>query len=71
MTNRNVDQPTDYGRSHPLFWPGACTHCRGDLQLCEDNLGEYRKCINCSRTAPESLGTQAVAMFRSAAPAAA
>ena len=56
MTNRNAALPTDYGFSHPLFWPGACAHCRGGLQLCEDGLGKYRKCVNCSRTAPEGLG---------------
>lgn len=59
--NIHVAKPTDHGHSHPVFWPGACPHCRGDLQLCEDQFGAFRKCITCSRTAPEGLGNEAVA----------
>lgn len=56
MTELINDHPADHGFNHPAFWPGACTSCRGDLQLCEDDLGPFRKCVNCSRTAPEGLG---------------
>ena len=53
----------DYGTSHRMFWPGACGHCKGDLQLCEDEVGAYRKCVACSRTSPEGLGLAAVMPF--------
>ena len=53
----------DYGTNHRLFWPGACGHCKGDLQLCEDEVGTYRKCVACSRTSPEGLGLAAVNPF--------
>ena len=59
--NIHVPKQTDHGHSHPVFWPGACLSCRGDLQLCEDQFGPHRKCITCGRTAPEGLGPEAVA----------
>ena len=59
--NIHVPQQTDHGHSHPVFWPGACVHCHGDLQLCEDQFGAFRKCITCSRTSPEGTGPGAVA----------
>ena len=59
--NIHVAKPADHGHSHPVFWPGACVTCHGDLQLCEDQLGPYRKCITCGRTASEDTGPQATA----------
>ena len=39
--NIHIAKHTDHGRSHPVFWPGACPHCQGDLQLCEDQVGPF------------------------------
>ena len=58
--NIHIAKHTGHGHSHPVFWPGACPHCQGDLQLCEDQLGPFRKCITCGRTAPEDMGPGAV-----------
>lgn len=66
MLNLKAEHPTDYGTDHPLFWPAACQHCGGDLQLCEDRLGHFRRCVSCSRTASEGLGPNACALPQAA-----
>lgn len=67
MLNLSVNKTRDHGTNHPVFWPGACQHCQGDLQLCEDDLGGFRKCLNCSRTSPEGLGPNALNLLTSMA----
>ena len=57
-----IPRPVDHGTNHPVVWPAACVHCGGDLQLCEDKFGPFRKCIACSRTSPEGLGHEATAL---------
>lgn len=56
MQDLQIPRPTGHGSNHPVFWPGVCVHCEGDLQLCEDQLGPFRKCITCGRTSPEDMG---------------
>lgn len=70
MFNPSVTYPKDFGTDYRAFWPQACTHCHGDLQLCKDDLGHFRKCANCSRTAPEGLGPNAVELMPALATAA-
>ena len=36
--------------SYPKYWLASCNCCQGDLVLCEDVIGHYRKCVNCGRT---------------------
>lgn len=31
------------------WWLSACIKCGGALFLCQDNYGQYRKCINCGK----------------------
>ena len=33
----------------PTFWMNSCQACHGDLQLCGDDIGHYKKCMNCGR----------------------
>ena len=59
MMDLQIPRPIDHGHDHPVFWPGACVHCRGDLQPWEDQFGSFRKCVACSRTSPEGIGPAA------------
>ena len=56
-----IPRPVDHGTNHPVVWPAACVHCGGDLQLCEDKFGPFRKCITCTRTSPDDIGPDATA----------
>ena len=61
MMDLQIPKPVDHGHDHLVFWPAACVHCGGDLRLCEDKFGPFRKCIACGRISPEGLGHEATA----------
>ena len=55
VSSTNDDFRNDNGGSLNHFWASECPHCSGTMQLCIDNIGQYRKCVNCSRTHPDDI----------------